>query len=120
MPDSVFTRTHPLPDGPRVRLRHARPGDREGVVALLRRRDAEAYEFGVRRLLRFDPAQRTVLAAFALIDGTETLIGIAAIDHDAGATVDTFVADERWWDGLAELLLPVLDARMRSANRHVA
>ena len=120
MSDFVFTRTHPLPHGPRVRLRLARPADRDSVVSLLRRRDAEAYELGVRSLLRFDPARRTVLAAFAPIDGVETLVGIAAIDHAEGAQVDTFVADERWWDELAELLVNALAVRARARTRRAA
>ena len=116
----MFTRTHPLPDGPRVRLRLARPTDRGGVVALLERRNAEAYELGVRGLLRFDPTRRTVLAAFAPIDGVETLVGVAAMDHVPGAEVDTFVADERWWDDLAEVLIGALHTRVRSLTRRVA
>ncbi len=118
--EHVFTRSHPLPSGPRVRLRLARPSDREAVVALLHRRNADAYEFGVRRLLRFDPAQRSVIAAFALIDGVDTLIGIAAIDHLPDAEVDTLVADERWWDDAAALLVTALTTRARSRTRRAA
>lgn len=116
----VFTRTHPLPDGPRVGLRLARPTDRAAVGALLRRQDAEAFDFGVRRLLRFDPTERSVLCVFAPIDGLETLIGIAALDHLAEAEVDTLVVDERWLDGVTELLVRTLHERARTRPRRVA
>lgn len=116
----MFTRTHPLPDGPRVRLRLARPSDRDAVAELLARRNAEAFEFGIRRLLRFNPAHRSVIAACAPIDGEDVLVGIAAIDHRPDAEVDTLVADERWWDGVAVLLVSALQDRARSRTRHVA
>lgn len=116
----MFTRTHPLPDGPRVRLRLARPSDRDAVADLLRRRNADGFEFGIRRLLRFNPSRRSVLAAFAPIDGEDILVGIGAIDHRPGAEVDTFVADERWWDGVAALLVDALSSRARSRAHRVA
>lgn len=116
----MFTRTHPLPDGPRVRLRLARAADRSAILALLRRRDTDPSKLEVGRLLRFDPARRTVLAAFAPIDGVETLIGIAGIDHRPRAEVDVFVADERWWMEVAALLIRALELRKRSATRRVA
>ncbi|MEA2126670.1 MAG: hypothetical protein QOI80_3452 [Solirubrobacteraceae bacterium] len=120
MSDAVFTRTFPLTAGPRVRLRLARPSDQERIACLLRSRNASAYEFGIRRLLRFDPAQRSVIAAFAPIDGADTLVGIAAIDHAPDAEVDTLVVDERLTDGLGELLVRTLSERARSRSRHVA
>lgn len=120
MSDSVFTRTHPLPDGPRVRLRLARPTDRNALSALLRRQDAEAYDLGVRRLLRFDPTERSVVGAFAPIDGQETLIGIAALDHLPAADVDTLVVDDRWRPGLTELLVGAVRERAGPHRRRVA
>ena len=116
----VFTRTHPLPDGPRVRLRLARPTDRAAVSALLRRQSAEAYDFGVRRLLRFDPTERSVITAFAPIGGLETLVGIAAIDHLPDADVDTLVVDDRWREGVTALLVGALRERARARPRRVA
>lgn len=116
----MFTRTRPLPDGPRVRLRLARPTDREAVRALLHREDAQAYELGVRRLLRFDPTERSVISAFAPIEGHETLIGIAARDHLPDADVDTLVVDERWREAVTELLTAALRERARARPRRVA
>jgi N-acetylglutamate synthase-like GNAT family acetyltransferase len=116
----VFTRTFPIAAGPRVRLRLARPSDYERIARLLRERNAEAYEFGLRRLLRFDPSRRSVIAAFAPIDGVETLVGVGAIDHAPDAEVDTLVLDERLTDGLGELLVRTLEARAGSFARRVA
>ncbi len=105
---SPLTRTYPLPAGPRVRLRLARPGDGPAVLALLADRGVAADALEVSRLLRFDPLERVVLCAFAPVDGAETLVGIGAIDLADGAEPDTLVVDERLTDGLGELLGAVL------------
>jgi N-acetylglutamate synthase-like GNAT family acetyltransferase len=118
--DAVFTRTFAPASGPRVRLRLARSSDREGVERLLEARNASAFELGIRRLLRYDPARRSVIAAFAPLDGADTLVGIAAIDHGPDAEVDTLVVDERLTAGLGEVLVRALSERARSLSRHVA
>jgi hypothetical protein len=61
-----------------------------------------------------------VIAAFAPLDGAESLVGIAAIDHEPGAEVDTLVVDERLTRGLAELLVRALSERAASLARRVA
>lgn len=98
----VFTRTHALPAGPSVRLRLARPSDRDAIAALI------GDDLAARRLVRFDPARRSVLAACAFVDGTETLVGVAAADHDHDAEVDTLVTVA---SGLDEVLTRALAAR---------
>src|SRR4051812_48146980 len=108
MHDAVLTRTYALPSGPRVRLRLALLRDRPAVEALLRARGVEATQLDVRRLLGADPGTRLVLAAFAPIDGAERLVGIGAIDLEAGADPDTLVVDERLTDGLGPLLHDIL------------
>ena len=120
MSDSVFSRTHALIAGPRVRLRLARPSDAERVAGLLRERGMDEQDFAVRRLLRYDPARRSVIAAFAPLEGAEALVGIAAIDHDPDAEVDTLVVDERLTLGLADLLVRTLRERAASLSRRVA
>src|SRR4051812_7937679 len=121
MGDPIFNRTFGLEAGPRVRLRLARPTDRAAVEALLTSRGVAASEIAVRRLLSYDPVTRRVLAAYAPIDGTETLVGIAAIDLRPAAEIDTLVVDDRTTEGLAELLVRVLRGRAHShAQRHVA
>ncbi len=117
---AVLARTHPLDDGSRVRLRLARPGDADAVAALLERLGVAAGQLEIRRLLAHDPARRAVLTAFAPIDGTETLVGVAAIDLARGADVDTLVADERCARGLSRLLADVLRERAESHARRVA
>src|SRR6478736_1958332 len=120
MHDAVFTRTFALPSGPRVRLRYAGLRDRPAVEQLLRGRGVTASETGVHRLLRVKPAERLVLAAFALVDGAERLVGVGAIDLAAGAEVDTLVVDERLTDGLGPLLADVLRGRAAAHARRVA
>ncbi len=116
----MFSRTHSLISGPRVRLRLARPSDAARVESLLRERGMDDQAFGVRRLLCYDPIHRSVIAAFAPLDGTEALVGIGAIDHEAGSEVDTLVVDERLTLGLAELLVRSLSERAASLRRRVA
>ena len=118
---SPFARTYPLEDGPRVRLRLAWRGDAAAVADLLARRDVAADELEIGRLLAFDPACRTVLCAFAPIDGQETLVGIGAIDLCEDGEPDTLVVDERLaGGGLSGLLHDVLVSRARARGRRVA
>ena len=118
---SPFARTHPLQDGPRVRLRLASRGDAAAVADLLARRGLQASELDISRLLAFDPARRVVLCAFAPIDGLETLVGIGAVDVADGADPDTLVVDERLaGGGLGRLLGDVLADRARARSRRVA
>ena len=113
----VFIRTFALPSGPRVRLRLAVPADRERVECLLRERGVEASELDVRRLLTYDPSRRRVACAFAPIDGKDALVGLAAIDIERGAEVDTLVVDERITHGLGELMVRVLAERAARSRR---
>lgn len=117
---SPFTRTYALPAGPRVRLRLARRGDRAAVRELLAGRGVEASDLDVSRLLTYDPVRRTVLCAFAPVDGAETLVGIAAIELRDGAEPDTVVVDERLTEGLGELLGAVLAEWLAARGLRVA
>ena len=118
---SPFARTHPLENGPRVRLRLAWRGDAAAVADLLARRGLDAGDLEIGRLLAFDPAQRVVLCAFAPIDGQETLVGIGAVDLGEEADPDTLVVDERLaGGGLATLLGDALAERARAHGRRVA
>ena len=117
---SPFTRTYPLQDGLRVRLRLAWRGDAAAVADLLARRGVQAGDLEIGRLLAFDPASRIVLCAFAPIDGCETLVGIGAMDLDEEAEPDALVVDERLAGGLSALLGDVLRDRARAHGRRVA
>ena len=116
MSDHTLSRTHGLPNGPRVRLRLARPGDHAVVRALLLCTGVDASAFQVTRLLGFHPARRVVLAAVAPVDGTETLVGIGAIDLDPAADVDTLVVDPHLTVGLAPVLRDALLRRARGTR----
>ncbi len=116
MSDHTLSRTHGLPSGPRVRLRLARPGDHDVVRALLLSTGVDASDFQVRSLLGFDPSRRLVLVAVAPVDGTETLVGLGAVDLERSADVDTLVVDGHLTDGLAPVLREALLRRARGSR----
>ncbi len=87
---------------------------------LLARRGLHASDLELSRLLAFDPLRRVVLCALAPIDGSETLVGIGAIDLAEDAEPDTLVVDERLAVGLSRLLGEALTARARAHGRRVA
>jgi hypothetical protein len=115
-----FTRTYPIENGPRVRLRLALRSDAAAVRGLLARRGVDASDLELGRLLAFDPMRRVVLCAFAPIDAAETLVGIGAIDLDEDAEPDTLVVDERLAGGLSSLLGEALLSRAHAHGRRVA
>lgn len=117
---ALLSRSYPLPTGPRVRLRLARRSDMAAISALLRQREVEAGELAVSRLVRYDPRQRAVLCATTPLGGTETLVGVGAIDLTFEAEPDTIVVDERLTRGLGDLLASALVQRARSHARRVA
>jgi hypothetical protein len=65
--------SYQLEDGTRVRLRLARGSDGRAVGKLLG--DRATQDVTLRGLVHFDPRQRSVVCATALIDGHETLDG---------------------------------------------
>ncbi|MDX6642486.1 MAG: hypothetical protein QOD76_448 [Solirubrobacteraceae bacterium] len=125
MPDSIDTgallsRSYALPNGPRVRLRLARRRDLPALQELLEQRGVAASELELTRLVRFDPTKRTVLCASAFVGGTETVVGVGAIDLTADAVPSTVVVDERLTEGLGELLGAALTQRAAAHARRVA
>jgi hypothetical protein len=115
---ALLARTYDLPSGPRVRLRLARRSDRRGLEALLAQRGLEPSTLEIERLVRYDPRRRIVICATAPIAGTETIVGVGAIERDGeDAEPDTVVVDERLTEGLGELLGAALVGR---AGRRVA
>ena len=120
MVSSPLTRTHVTPDGARVRVRLARLGDLPAVAALLAGRGVAATHLDLRRLLQYDPVHRAVLVATAPVDGAERVVAIGSIDLDDGEFPDTLVVDERFSDGLGELLGDVLADRAARHHRRVA
>jgi hypothetical protein len=109
-PGALLARTYALRQGPRVRLRLARPGDEPAMRALAAEHGIEADSLPLERLLRFD-RRRIVISATALVGAAEVLVGFGAIDLDAGAEPDPVLVDYRLTDGLEELLAAALSGR---------
>jgi hypothetical protein len=112
----LLTRSHPLPDGTRVRLRLPQAGDRAGLVALHDRLGAPLDDMRMTRILRFDPRACVSVCATTLSGGTEVLVGYGHIDRDGESSL--VVADEALAPGVAELLRAAL--LERTDARHVA
>ena len=117
---ALLARSYALPYGPRVRLRLARRSDLPAIRALLERRGVPASELSLDRLVRYDPRRRVVMCASALVGGTETIVGIGAVDLADGADPETLVIDERLTGGLGELLGAALVRRAQTHARHAA
>ena len=114
--DVLLTRTHPLPDGTRVRLRLPQAGDRAGLVALHARLGAPLDDMRMRRILRFDPRDRLSVCATVLTGLTEVLVAYGHVDRDG--TGSLVVADEIAAPGVSDLVRAALAAR--TASRRVA
>ena len=117
---ALLSRTYALPSGLCVRLRLAHRTDAPGVGALLTQRQVGATDLQVQRLVRYDPRKRAVICATAPLDGTETLVGVGAIELTGDAEPDTIVVDERLTAGLGDLLDAALRGRARAHARRVA
>ena len=109
-PGALLSRTYPLPRGPRVRLRLARPGDEPALRALAAEHGVEADSLQLERLLRFDRG-RLVICATALIGAGERCVGFGAIDLEPGSRPGPVVVDQGLTDGLEELLAAALSGR---------
>jgi len=102
----------------RVRLRMARSSDLLPIRALLASKHREP-EAEVTALVQFDPRRRCVICATALIEGTETLVGVGSIDldDDGLAEPDTLLVAGEHAEAVAELLAGALIARAVHAAR---
>jgi hypothetical protein len=112
----LLTRSHPLPDGTRVRLRLPQAGDREGLVALHDRLGAPLDDVRMTRILRFDPRECLSVCATMLSGQTEVLVGYGHVERDGARSL--VVADETLARGVTELVDAALAERTES--RHVA
>jgi len=128
-PGALLGGSYPLEDGTRIRLRLARVSDGPAIRALIA---AEAERGGagvehawrsgeleVARLIHFDPRRHCVLAAMALIDGRETLVGVGSIPLDGPDEFDPeiLVVHPRVGFGLAELMTAALVGRAQAIAR---
>jgi hypothetical protein len=110
----LLTRTHPLPDGARVRLRLPQAGDRAGLVALHERLGAPLDDVRMSRILRFDPRACMSVCATMLTGLTEVLVAYGHVDRDG--TSSLVVADEVLAPGVTELVRAALVERSRPAG----
>jgi hypothetical protein len=111
--DVLLDRFYVVPSGSRIRLRLARPLDRDGLAALLGELGLATADFEVRRALRCHPGRRWAVVATSWDGTTERLVGFGALDRDG----TTLLAGDR---DLQQLLEQALDARARSHERRVA
>lgn len=118
-PGALLAHYHPLPRGPRVCLRLARPRDLAAIADLCAREELAVHELSLARLVSFDPTRRLVLCATALLHSRETVVGIGAIELGRPTEPTLIVVDRRETEGLAELLSDALvtHARARVAGR---
>jgi hypothetical protein len=114
--DVLLTRTHPLPDGTRVRLRLPQGADRAGLAALHERLGAPLDDMRMRRILRFDPRACISVCATVLSGLTEVLVAYGHIDRDGEASL--VVADEGAAPGVSDLVRAALAER--AGSRRVA
>jgi hypothetical protein len=112
----LLTRSHPLPDGSRVRLRLPHAADREGLVALHERLGAPLDDVRMTRILRFDPRACLSVCATMLNGTTEVLVAYGHVDSDGASSL--VVADEMLAPGVSELVRAALHER--ATSRHVA
>ena len=87
-PGPLLGQTFALTEGVGVRLRLARFGDWPAIAELMTRQGAELVPDApeAQKLVQFDPRRCYVLCACALIDSTERLVGVGAIDMTTDGT----------------------------------
>jgi hypothetical protein len=123
-PGALMARYYTLPGGTRVCLRLPRPRDEAGVQRLFWLAGREPDAVATARMLRFD-AGRVSIAATALVDGIDQLVGIGAIDRGTrrtppGAGPELVLTDPALGDGLEQLLTHALLGRAVALERNRA
>jgi hypothetical protein len=114
-----LSRSYALPSGLRVRLRLAQSRDRDAIRELLRAAGRGHGDLDLARLVHFDPRRRVVLCAAALIDRTETIVGVGAIDVDS-ARPHLLCVEASLLGGLPELLSRALRSRVSAITDRTA
>lgn len=114
-PGALLARTYPLPGGQRVRLRLLRHADAPGVRDLLERVGLTVDDLQLKRLGRFDPRRRAVIAAVSLGAGGESLLGLGSIELGPRSQPELVVIDPDCGEELEGLLVNALLARARRA-----
>jgi acetyltransferase len=118
MASPILTAAHELRDGTSVRLRLTRPSDESRVRALLETLSEpsryrrflsgmqEVPDSVVSHFTFYEPRQRMMLAATALVDGKETIMGLAdvALLETGLAEIALVVGDDHQGKGVGSLL----------------
>jgi hypothetical protein len=115
-PGALLARSYALTHGPRVCLRLARIRDLPGIEQLTAGLGVELDALRLARLVRSDPRRRVVICATALVGGSETVVGVGAIDVSA-VEPSLLAVDELVTEGLSELLAAALAGRAASLRR---
>jgi hypothetical protein len=118
-PGEMAAMTHALPSGAQVRLRLPHRADRTGVAALCRRIGLHLDDVEATRVLRFDPRRRSVACAVAWTGDSETVVGVASMEHARDGEPDLVLCDPEH-PGLAEVLERWLAEQAASRARRAA
>lgn len=113
-PGALLGTSFALGDGLRVRLRLARSSDSALIRALVARAETRPEDLELARLVQFDPRRRVVICATGLIDGSETLVGVGAVELD-GSDPEVLIVDAAHDEPLSELLTAALAGRAGAA-----
>lgn len=114
----MLARAHELDSGLTVRLRLARPTDARRVREFLERQSEDTISrrfftamprvtaATVRHFTHYDPRRTTIVAATALIDGAEQIVGLAdiALLGTGLAEIGVIVDDRQQGQGVGRLL----------------
>ena len=111
----LLDRSHDVTGTGRVRLRLARPRDREAVQGLLGELGVAAEDLDVLRLLRCAPGRCLTIVALAWDGAREQLVGVG---HLAVRSGDVTLLPGR--DAVGDLLLEALDTHAQTWTRRVA
>lgn len=114
-PGALLGSSFTLDSGVRVRLRLARSSDSGLIRDLVARVGTRPEELELARLVHFDPRRRVVLCATALIDSTERLVGVGAIELDGAGAPEVVIVDAEQSEALTELLAAALAGRASAA-----
>lgn len=111
-----------LGNGVRVRLRLAHFSDLGAIAELIQCHGESLANLHPERLVQFDPRRRYVVCARALVDGTERLAGLGAIDLVAPpGEPEMLICDPEFGEDLPHVLARVLrGAAQASVRAHAA